>query len=189
MIVMPMSPLPAQTTKERNWGEQTTHYDSGAFQGMTPYQKPLFMWDIPFKNVNEVKQSSLAAFVDALRGQSTPFLMKDPYDFRVNSVLAVNSGTNSGTFYIYDTNSYFVRPDTTFIGSMFSSLSGFVRLGTNYAIDQDTGVMSVISKGITDIWGVRSLQYYRKCVFDNSYRETSVLWNVFQIGVKVKEIL
>lgn len=189
MFIMPMSPLPAETTKQRNWGEQTTHYDSGAFQGMTPFQKPLYAWDIPFKNINELKQGPLATFVDSLKGMTTPFLMKDPYDFRVNSVLAVRSGISTGTFYIYDTASFFVRPDTTFIGSMFSSLSGFVLLGTNYAINQDTGVMSVITKSNTDVWGVRSLQYYRKCVFDSSYTERNVMWNQFQITLRVKEVL
>jgi hypothetical protein len=188
-LVFPLSPLPAETTRERDWGENTFNYDSGAFQGMTPYQKPLYMWDIPFKNINELKQGPLATFVDSLRGMVTPFLMKDPYDFRVNSVLSVRSGINTGTFYIYDANSFFVRPDTTYIGSMFSSLSGFVLLGTNYAIDQDTGVMSIITKSNTDAWGVRSLQYYRKCVFDSRYRERNVMWNQFQIGVRVREIL
>ena len=189
LSIFPMSPLPAETTKDRDWGESTTNFDSGAFQGMTPFQKPLYAWDIPFKNINEIKQSSLAAFVDTQKGMVTPFLMKDPYDYRVNSVLGVNSGTNTGTFYIYDTNSYFVRPDTTTIGSMFSSLSGFVLNGVNYVIDQDTGVCSIITKSNTDVWGVRSLQYFRKCVFDNRYRERSVLWNIFQISVRVKEIL
>jgi hypothetical protein len=189
LSIFPMSPLPAETSRERNWGELTTPYDSGAFQGMTPFQKPLYVWDIPFKNVNEIKQGSLSAFVDAQRGMVTPFLMKDPYDFRINSVLAVRSGISAGTFYIYDTNSFFVRPDTTFIASMASTLSGYVLIGSNYAIDQDTGVMSIVSKAANDVWGVRSLQYFRKCVFDNTYRERSILWNIFQIGVRVKEIL
>ena len=180
-------PFPAGTTRQKNWNANVQRYDSGAAQGIVPFAKPLYEWNLPFKNYTETKQGSLWGFWDDVRGPANPFLMKDAYDFRVNSVLAVRSGISTGTFYLYDTRSFFVRADTTTIGSMFSALSGYVLLGTNYWYDMDTGIGSIILKSNTDVWGVRSMQYWRKCRFEGDNTEASPLWNIFASNLNIVE--
>jgi hypothetical protein len=107
----------------------------------------------------------------------------------VNSVMGVRSGiTNAATSFLFDTNSYMVRADTTTVGSMFSTLSGYIRNGFEYSYDQDTGLLTVNTKDITDVWGVRSMQYYKKVKFISDFKETSPLWNVFNATVQVKEM-
>lgn len=183
------SPLPAALSRTPRWNESVMRYDSGERQGQSPYQRPLYDWEVPVKLMTETKQSSLWAFVNGRKGMTTPFLMKDPYDCRVASVLAVRSGiTNAATLHFYDLNSYSVRPDTLYIGSMTSALSVYVRLGFEYAIDQDTGILTVNTKATNDVWGVRSLEYVRKVAFKSSYKETSPLWNVFTTQFQIEEL-
>jgi hypothetical protein len=186
--IFPASPLPAGLDRTKFWNTDESIYDSGASNAMTTFQKPLYRWTIPFQNITEFKQSSLSAFNDLVRGKTLPFLIKDPYDFRVNSVLAVRSGIiSAATLALYDTNSYTVRADTTTISSLFSSLSGYVRLGFEYNYSQDDNILLVNSKGPTDVWGVRSMQYFRKAKFTNDYNENAVLWNIFGMSIQVRE--
>lgn len=187
--IMPYSPLPANIQRTWNWGENVVTYDSGEQQADSPFQKPLLQWQAPVKLMTEIKQSSLQAFQNATKGMTRPFLMKDPYEYAVNSVLAVRSGiTNAATLYFFDTNSYSIRPDTVYCGSLFSALSGYVRNGIEYSVDQDTGIVTVNTKATADVWGVRSLQYYRKCKFSSQYNETSVLWNIFSTTMQIVEL-
>lgn len=187
--IFPTSPMPAELDRTPYWKVDAVNYDSGAYQAVTPFQKPLYRWSIPIKLMTEVRQSSLFNFWNSLKGRTQPFLMKDPYDFRVNSALAVNSGTGAGSLFLYDINSYSVRADTTTIGSLFSAISGYVTLGVEYNYNQDTGVLTVVTKSNTDTWGVRSMQYYRKCVFGEDYRERSIIWNLFGAQLSIKEIV
>lgn len=188
--IFPVSPLPAQTDRTRGWKSDNVTYDSGAYQGMTTYQRPLMKYSIPWTNFTEVKQAQLVSIVDSVMGPTFPFLMKDPYEFAVNSVLAVQSGVvQPSTLQLYDTRSFFVRADTTTVGSLFSSLSGYVRLGVEYNYEQDTGIFTVNTKAINDVWGVRSMQYFRKCIFAGDYRDVAVLWNIFNATVNINEVL
>jgi hypothetical protein len=177
MLIFPSSPMPAGMERLKHWGEDVQEYDSGEMQGISPYAKPLYEWSLPFQNYTEIRQSSLWSFYDAVKGRTTPFLIKD----------AVNSGPTSGSLYLYDTNSYMVRADTTTIGSLFSALSGYVRLGTNYNYDQDNGIFTITTKANTDTWGVRSMQYFRKARFMTQMREASPIWNVFKTNLTIKE--
>jgi len=187
--IFPTSPLPAGMTRVFDWNESTTKYDSGARQGMTPWLRPLNKYNIPFRNINEVKQSGLSSFFNLQKGMTTPFLMKDPIDFRVNSVLAVNTNqTNPVSTTLFDVTSFFMRVDTTTIGSMTSALSGFVVLGTDYDYDQDTGMLTVHSINAVDFWAVQSAQYFRKCAFEASYREVGIIWNQFSTTLVIEEI-
>ncbi len=187
--IFPVSPLPAGQERTRFWKTDADQYDSGAAQAMTTFTRPLFRWAIPFTNMTEVKQGLLSTLVDSVKG-TFPFLLKDPYEFAVSSVLAVDSGVvNAATLQIYDTRSFFVRADTTTVGSLFSSLSGYVRLGQEYSYEQDTGIFTVNTKAINDVWGVRSMEYFRKCMFDGDYSDTAVIWNIFNATMKIKEIL
>lgn len=186
--IFPVSPLPAGMTRTIDWGETDTRYDSGAHQTDTAFVRPLYQWDVDYKLFTEIKQSSLFQFQNNVKGMTLRFLMKDAYDFRVNSVMAVRSGISTGTLFLFDTNSFFVRADTTTIGSLFSTLSGYVKLGTDYSYDQDTGLFTITGKATTDVWGVRSMQYFRKCMFASPYVETSQLWNIFAAGLKIAEL-
>lgn len=183
--------LPADTERVRDWASEQTFYDSGAFQGGTRRFKPMWTWEIPWKNINIIRQSSLQALFDATHGGGGPFLIKDAYEFRVNSVLAVRSGiTNAATVGLFDTNSWFIRADTLTIGSLFSSLSGFVTLGTQYQYDQDNGVLTVSTKATNDVWGVRSAEYYRKAVFvSGAYKDRGIIWEQFNMSHTVREIV
>lgn len=187
--IMPFSPLPANLERFKNWGESNNVYDSGEQQGSSPYLRPLYQWSVPIKLMTELKQGSLWQHWDNVKGTTAPFLMKDAYDYKVNSVLGVRSGIiSAATLNLYDTNSYFVRADTVFVGSLFSTLSGYVRLGVEYNYSQDRGILTVNTKAVTDVWGVRSMEYYRKVKFSAGYRETSQLWNIFNTQLSIVEL-
>lgn len=193
LAIFPTSPLPAGMSKTMDWAENSTRYDSGAAQGQTAYLRPLMKYRIQFKNINEIKQQSLQLFIKQQRNGVTPFLMKDPnpLDFRINSVFVVSGDavTEPGSHNIFDTNSFFVRVDTTTIGSLTSNKSGFVTLGSEYDYDQDTGVLTVKSIDTDDSWHAQSLQYYRKCKFMSPYNENQVIWNQFSVGLTIEEIV
>lgn len=189
LLIFPFSPLPADLTRTFDWAENETRYDSGEYQTDTNYVRPLIQYDVNVKLMTEVKQTALKSFVNSVKGRTQPFLMKDPYDFQINSTLAVQSGVISGSsLYIYDITGFMVRADTTTIGSLFSSLSGYVTLGTQFGYDQDTGILTVNTKAATDVWGVRSATYFRKAKFIASYAETSQLWNIFSTNMKITEL-
>jgi hypothetical protein len=189
--IFPSSPLPAGLDRDKDWGENITKYDSGARQGLTPFQRPLHRWSVPWKNINEIKQAAISSFIDLQKGMVTPFLMKDPDTFRVNSVLAVatNQLTNPVSLNLFDTRSYFIRADTTTIGSFTSALSGFVVLGTDYDYDQDTGLLTVHSINSGDYWTVQSAQFFHKCAFAAKYKEKMIIWNQFSMRLEIEEIV
>ena len=122
---------------------------------------------------------------------TTPFLMKDPDTFRVNSALAVatNFLVNPVSLNLFDTRSYFIRADTTTIGSMTSALSGFVVLGTDYDYEQDTGLLTVHSINSGDFWTVSSAQFFHKCAFASTYKESIIIWRQFSIRLEIEEIV
>jgi hypothetical protein len=188
--IFPVSPLPANTDRTKFWKTDDVTYDSGAYQAMTTFTRPLFRWSIPWQNVTEIKQGALATFVDSVKGKTYPFLMKDPYEYQVNSVLAVRSGvTNGATLQLYDTRSFFVIADTTTISSLYSLQSGYVSLGAHFDYNQDTGILTVNTKAPEDVWAARSMEYFRKCVFAEDYRDTSVIWNIFNLTLAINEIV
>lgn len=189
MEIWPASPLPAGLQRIPYWQNDDVDFDSGAFQSRTTFLRPLYRYTIPFQNFNETKQALIIDFWNARRGKAQPFLMKDPYDYAVSSVLGVRSGIVVGSAQLFDTNSFFVRADTTTIGSLFSSLSGYVTLGSEFQYDQDTGVLTVNTKAATDVWGVRSMEYFRKVRFKSDYQETATIWNVFNAQLTMWEVL
>ncbi len=191
MNIFPSSPLPAGLQREFDWNESSMKYDSGARQGLTPYLRPLNSYSVPWKNINEVKQSALSSFYNLQKGTVEPFLMKDPIDFRVNSVFVVSGDavTEPASMNIFDLSSFFTRVDTTTLGSMTSNKSGWVTLGSEYDYDQDTGLLTVKSIDGDDSWHAESLQYFRKCAFTGAYRETGIMWNQFSLRLSIEEIV
>ena len=188
LMTFPFSPLPAGTSRMKDWSANVQEYDSGDSQGLSPWIKPLYRYSLPLNNYTEIKQSSIWHFWDLVKGATIPWLMRDPYDYAINSVMGVRSGISTGTLFLYDVNSYMVRADTTTVGSLFSALSGYVKLGTDYNYDQDSGVLTIITKSNTDVWGVRSMFYLKKCRFSGDFNETSPLWNTFNATLQVKEM-
>jgi hypothetical protein len=190
MEIFPVSPLPANMTRTFKFNVSVQRFDSGARQAVTAWSKPLYEWRIPWRNMNETKQNTLASFAKDMFGPLTPFLMKDPYDYRVNSVVAVStSQTQGGTLQIYDVKSFFIRVDTTTVSTMTSNLSGYVSLGTEYDYDQDTGALTVNTIAATDFWTVASAQYFRKVAFKEDYSDQSPIWNIFNSNITIEEIV
>lgn len=186
---MPYSPLPANIERTWNWGENVVVYDNGEQQADSPFVKPLLQWSAPIKLFTEIKQSSLEAFQNATKGMTRPFLMKDPYEYAVGSVQVASAGVvNAATLYFRDTRSYTIRPDSTSVQTLFSSLSGYVTNGVEFSADQDTGIITVNTKDSADVWSGRSLSYYRKCKFSAPYVETSQLWNIFATTLSIVEL-
>lgn len=187
MNIFPI-PIYGGVQRVKQWGANIVRYDSGMRQADTAFLKPLYDYQMTIPYMNEFRQSSLWHFIDLQRSETDPFLMKDPYDYIVNSVFAVRSGLTTGSMFLFDTNSYMVRADTTTIGSLFSSLSAYVKLGTNYTYDQGTGILTLTTKASTDVWGVRSMQYFKKCAFKDTYTEQSPSWNIFGGTLSIEEI-
>lgn len=188
--IFPISPLPADLTRLPFWKVDKVKYDSGARQAMTSYYKPLFRYRVPMRVYNEIKQESLYYFWNSVFGETMPFFMKDPYEFRVNSGLAVRSGLiSAATLYMYDTRSWRIYPDTVTVQSLFSSLSGYVLAGSEFTIEQDTGILRVNTKAATDVWGVRSLQYFRKCAFEDDYVERARMWQIWATELTIEEMI
>lgn len=188
--VFPYSPLPGGMTREAFWNGANNVYDNGEMQGFTNFVKPLMRYTIPLSLYTEIKQSSVWAFFsDTTQGMVKPFLLKDPYLYAINSVVGVQSGvTNAATMFLFDTNSYMVRADTLSIGSLFSASSGYVRLGVEYGYSTDTGVLTVNTKAVSDVWGVRSATYYRKVKLTSAFVETAAMWNTFGSGLTLQEL-
>jgi len=190
MEIFPSSPLPGGLQRKKQWNGNFVRYDSGAGQGFTAWTQPRYEWNIPWKNINETKQNTLASFADDMRGVVDSFLIKDPYDYQVGSVLVASGATNGSTLQTFNIKSYHIRVDTTYIGSLTSTLSGFVTLGQEYSYDQDVGVITVNTMNGTDQWSiVATAQYFRKAHFKRDYSDTSPIWNQFQVNVVIEELV
>jgi hypothetical protein len=187
--ILPFSPLPADLQRTRNWGENVNYYDSGASQGDTAFMRPLFVWDVPIQLMNELKEGPLVTFVDTVKGMTLPFLMKDAYEYQITSGQAVSSGITSGaTGWLIANNGFFVRVDTTTIGSLFSASSGYVTLGSEYSYEQDTGIITVNTKASADVWGLRNAEYFRKVRFSSQYSDTAKIWNIWTADLQITEL-
>lgn len=189
--IFPYSPMPGGMTRQAFWNSNNQTYDSGVQQGFTNFIKPLFRYTIPLSLYNEIKQSSVWPFFrDTTRDMALPFLIKDPYDQFSAPVTAVRSGlTNGASLMLYDTKSYSIRVDTTSIGSLSSTLSGYVRLGVNYNYSVDSGILSVNTKGATDVWTYPStVSYFRKVKLTSPFVETAAIWNVFGAALTLAEL-
>jgi hypothetical protein len=189
LLVFPL-PIYAMMTREKAWNDDSNIYDSGDVQGFSNWVRPLYRYTMPVSLYNEISQNSLWNFWDKVKGRMTPFLMKDPYDNAVNSAVVANSGfVQGGSLYICDAvNSFPVRADTTTIGSLWSVLSGFVTLGTQFSYSQDSGILTVNTKALNDVWAVRSVSYYKKVKFNSQYTETAIMWNTFATALTFIEL-
>ncbi len=191
LATFPYSPMPGGMTREAFWNTNNQTYDSGVQQGFSNFVKPLYRYTIPLSLYNELKQSSVWQFFrDTTRGMTIPFLIKDPYDQFSAPVTAVRSGlTNGASLALYDTKSYSIRVDTLSIGSLSSTLSGFVRLGTNYSYNVDSGMLVVNTKAAADVWTYpATVSYFRKVKLTAGFVETAAIWNIFGAALTLAEL-
>lgn len=189
--VFPYSPMPGGITRQAFWNENVTTYDSGVDQGFSNYAKPLMLYTIPLSLYNEIKQSSVWQFFqNTTRGMTKPFLVTDPYDRWIAPVTVVRSGFTSGaSLHFCDANSYSVRVNTTYIGSLTSALSGYVRLGVEYGYDVDAGILTVNTKATSDVWtNGQTVSYFRKVRLTSPFVETAAIWNIFGSALTLKEL-
>lgn len=189
--IFPYSPMPGGITRQSFWNENVQVYDSGTDQGFSNYLKPLMRYTIPLSLYNEIKQSSVWPFFrDSTRGMLRPFYVKDPYDQWSAPVTAVGTGVTTGGFQLFDTNSYSIRVDTTYIGSLSSVLSGFVTLGSEFTYNVDSNQLVVNTKASGDVWTYPStVSYFRKVRLSAGFVETAAIWNVFGSALSLNEII
>ena len=187
LSILVMSPLPADLTRDPQWGESAVRYDNGARQASTPYVKPLYRYTVNFSNIPRSKQSSLEAFYNARRGKVDPFLMQDPYDFSGQGAVIVRTGTNPSSFWAVTAQGYPVIARSGFL-RIVSALSGTLTQGSHYILDQSTGIIVASMRPTSsDHWTATSLEFYKKVAF-SSYSEQSRSWNVFGGSFVIEEI-
>ena len=185
----PVSPVPADLKREHKWGTNQVRYDSGARQGMTPYARPLYAYELDFQNMQPAKRDQVISIVNSCKGMTYPFWFADPYDY-VNSALVVRSGISAGSVQVFDTNSFQIRPASLQVSTLHSALSGYVTNGTEFSYNMESGFITITTKASTDVWGVRSLYtLFKKCFFDRDYSDSSRLWGSWQSGIQFSESL
>lgn len=180
------SPLPADFSRQPNWRESRTVYDTGAHQASTTYVKPLYIYNFNFTNFPRAKQSSLEAFYNLQKGGVTPFLMQDPYQFQTGGGLSVATGTNPSSFWAKTAEGYPVIAKSGSL-TLTSALSGTLTQGSHYILDQDTGIIVASMRPTSnDYWIATSMQFFKKVSF-KSYTETSRSWNIFGGNFVIEE--
>jgi len=189
MIIFPSSPIWADIVREAMWKEETYHYDSGQFQGSTAWARPLYKYEINAKNYEIANQSSLEAFWNTLKGKTTPFLFKDPYAYATSSAITQPSTTTMGNgsgFYLVQQNSWRTIPDSAYL-SIACGRSGVLASGSHYVASLDNGWIQT-KVAPSSIW-TASFQYFRKVVFDSAFSDQSNIWNNFNAGFTIREII
>ena len=185
----PVSPVPADLSRSNRWGGNVAKYDSGARQGLTPWQKPLYTYQLGFTNIGSTQRDLIVTLVNSVRGTIYPFWFPDPTD-AVNSAMVVRSGITTGSVRVFDTNSFVVRPASLQVSTLFSALSGYVTNGVNYNYNMESGYVVLVTKASTDVWGVRSLTtLFKKCFFEEDYADQSRLWSIWNTGLRFEERL
>lgn len=185
--IFPTSPLPAALDREPFWGNNVTQFDSGLYQGSTPYLKPLYRYNMSFQNIPRSKQSSLHAFYNARKGKMSPFLMQDPYDYSATGGVVVATGTNVSSFLLANSDGWTLFPKSGSI-LLTSNLSGNLTQGSHWVMNGDNGIIVASMRPTsTDYWFIKSAEYYRKVVFSN-FAENSSIWNQFSAQISIMEI-
>jgi hypothetical protein len=185
MNIFPSSPVWADFDRTPIWAEEVNYYDSGERQGSTAWQRPLYRYAIKASNITEVKQSSLHNFWNQQKGQVTPFLFKDPYDYKANGITQPAAASGSG-FYLRQVNSYKVIPDS---GNFLirDSRSGNLVSGSHYVASLDNGWIQVLVAQ-SSTW-VASFEFFRKVAFSDQYSEQSKIWNIFDTTIVIQELI
>jgi hypothetical protein len=181
--IWPTSPVPANLRRESFWGEAVQTFDSGIEVGATPYAKPLVRYTVDMVNVPRTKQQSMAAFFNTCRGRAAAFLFADPYDYRVNGVVCVNTSNLVNSFYVRSVEGFPILPAS---GSL--AIRRFpADAAATFTADYDNGVVTLTTSPSSGDYYVASCHYFRLCKFD-SYNEASTIWEIFNGTVAFHEI-
>lgn len=188
--IFPVSPVPANLNRDFNWNTNKVKYDSGARQGLTPFSRPLYRYQLGFQNILAAKRDQIVSLVNSVQGATGTFWFPDPYDY-VNSVMVVRSGiTNAATVQVFDTNSFLLQPASLQVQTLASATSGFVTNGAEFSYNMESGWMTVNTKATADVWGARSLNVlFKKCSFEKDYSDASQLWGVWGAALTFEEHL
>lgn len=194
MRIFPNSPLPANFERVQQWRESGTEYDSGMGQATTALTKPLYDFSFNPQNIPRSQQSSLSRFLDDGKGRVTPFWIKDPYDqYDLNDgrTIVRTGQVDPSTMFWRNANSYHYWPDSaTFSGWITSNLSGTLIFGTDYVLDQETGIVTFSLSAVgSDFYTVaKTVDYFKKVVFTSPLRSVSPkVWEQFNMSVTMKE--
>lgn len=188
MNILVTSPLPLPMGRDPSWGVGAVQYDSGDRQTSTTWVEPLYKYTFDIKNMPRSKQSSLHAFFNQQKGQATPFLMRDPYDFNLNmnvrSGVAIAAGSG---FYLVKSSGFRVIGDPTNM-LLFSAQSATLTQGSHYVHSLDNGfIRMVVAKNSADTYTM-SCYHYRKVTF-TGMSEQSFLWDSFTGNFSVSEMI
>lgn len=192
--IFPTSPLPANFGRVKDWGGSNNRYDTGMSQGTTALTKPLYKFSFNGVNMPVSQQSSLSRFEDIVRNTMTPFWIKDPYDqydFADGRTIVRTNQVDPSTMFFRNSNSYHYWPDSaTFSGWLTSNLSGTLIFGTDYVLDQETGIVTFSLSAVGSDWYfvANTVSYFKKVKFSSALAMNSPkVWEQFDITVQMKE--
>jgi hypothetical protein len=192
--IFPTSPLPANFGRVVDWRESGTEYDSGLGQATTALTKPLYNFSFTHRNAPRTSQYSLEQFYNDGKSRVTPFWIKDPYDqhdFNDGRTIVRSGQVDPTTMYWRNINSYHYWPDSaTFSGWITSNLSGTLIFGTDYVLEQETGIITYSLQAASNDWYsvANTVSYFKKCAFSSPLQNASPrVWEQFNIRVDMKE--
>jgi hypothetical protein len=195
MNIFPTSPLPANFDRQKEWGDSDNFYDTGLAQATTALTKPLYTFNFNAVNMPMSQQSSLSRFEDIMKSGLTPFFIKDPYDqydFSDGRTIVRTNQVDPSTMFFRNSNSYHYWPDSaTFSGWLTSNLSGTLIFGTDYVLDQETGIVTFSLAAAANDWYsvANTVSYFKKVKFASPLRMASPkVWGQFDITVQMKEL-
>ncbi len=188
MLTWPTSPIWADLNRKPSWNENVNRYDSGLFQGSTNWVRPLHTYRVQGKNAPRETQASLYLFVNSLKGSTTPFRIKDPYDYQFNAVTQPTSSNmvSGDGFFVINNFGWRSLPDEN--AHVFfdpASPSALVE-STHYVASYDNAFITLLVP-VSSLW-TASMDYFRKAHIAERYEERSTLWNNFGISIIIQEI-
>lgn len=194
MRIFPNSPMQVNFERVQQWRESGTEYDSGMGQATTALTKPLYDFSFNPVNIPRSQQSSLSRFYDAGQGRVEPFWISDPYDqhdLNDGRTIVRTNQVDPSTMFWRNANSYHYWPvSATFSGWITSNLSGTLIFGTDYVLDQETGIVTFSMQAAANDWYAvnNTVSYFKKCVFTSPMRSVSPrVWEQFNLSITFKE--
>lgn len=192
--IFPTSPLPANFGRKADWRESGNEYDSGMGQATTALTKPMYDFSFSHTNAPRSSQKTLEDFFNTGKSRVQPFFIKDPYDQYDDGAPRTIVQTNQvdpSTMFFRNVNSYHYWPDSaTFSGYLESDANGVLDFGTDYTLEQETGIITIVTQPAVDDWYfvANTVAYFKKVVFSSPLQTASPkVWNQFNIRVNMKE--
>lgn len=187
LAIFPSSAVPAGMRRTQNWNESDVTFDSGAYQAMTPFSRPLWKYEIPWQNINEIRQQMILTHVNSVKGRVFPWFFKDPYEFRIGSQEQLAGLSTGNTGYFTDDKGFFVYADATTVQTIACG-AGFAALGVEFNYNQDSGIVTLLDKGVGSAWSTASGEYFRRVRYSKPYSDLGVLWQQFGVDIAFDEV-